>query len=61
MHNEGINWRNVCQHFMDLACSKSREYRMFKQAVRKYVDNETYSKISDEYNRTVTEYRKGRA
>jgi hypothetical protein len=55
-----VNWRKVCQQWIDIAFSRAREYRIFRKSVRKYVDDEAYGKICEEYNRLVTEYRKER-
>lgn len=36
---------------------REREFRLFKKCVRKYVSDDVYAKIGEDFNKAVTEYR----
>lgn len=53
-YEEFLKIESYTKHYKDL------EYRLFKQSVRKYVDEDTYKRICDLYNQAVDLFRKGK-
>jgi predicted CopG family antitoxin len=57
LKQENEQWQELIEMMLQGNRNREWEFRLFKKSVRKFVDEDTYKKIADEFNRVVTEYR----
>jgi hypothetical protein len=51
------NGLDIARKIIKINMDKEWEFRLFKKSVRKFVSEDIYKNISNEFNRQVTEYR----